>query len=94
MDVKKIAAKLPPGYAEDTASMDAAQLRAEIVKAETAALEVRRERDADEKLSGAKEIARELAAPYRDAEKAQRAKVEWVLHLLEERGQLGVGGAT
>lgn len=91
MDIKKIAAKLPPGYAEDAAGMDGRQLRDEIVRAETALHEVDKELKADEKLTGAREIVKDMVGAYNDAKRAQRAKIQYVLHLLEERGELGVG---
>lgn len=91
MDIKKILAKLPVGFAEDAAGMDAEQLRAEVLKAETSIREVEREQGQDEKLAGAREIVKDIMGGYNDAKKAQRAKIAYALHLLEERGQLGVG---
>ena len=94
MDIKKIIKSLPTGYAEDAASLDGEQLRAEIIKAETSQRETEREMKADEKLCGAKEVVKDLAAGYRDAIKAQRAKISYSLHLLDERGELGTDAAT
>ena len=93
MNIKKIIAKLPAGFVEDAAGMDGEQLRAEIVKAETNIREVEREMGADEKLAGAREIVKDITGAYNDAKKAQRAKIAYSLHLLEERGELGVGEA-
>lgn len=94
MDLKKIIAKLPAGFLEDAAGMDEHQLRAEVVKAETAIREVEREKGNDEKLAGAREIVKDISAGYNDAKRAQRAKIAYSLHLLEERGKLGVGEST
>lgn len=91
MDIKKIIAKLPVGYLEDSAGMDGAALRAEIIKAETSLREVDTAQRADEKLAGAREIVKDIVGGYNDAKKAQRAKIAYSLHLLEERGELGVG---
>jgi len=91
MDIKKIIAKLPPGYAEDMAGMNDAQIRAEIIKAETAIRYTEQEMAADEKLRGARELAKDLSAPYREANNAQKAKIRYSLHVLEERGTLGTG---
>lgn len=88
MDIKKIVAKLPTGYAEDAAGMDGEQLRAEIIKAETSLREVEMEMKADEKLAGAKEILKDISGAYADAKRAQRAKIAYSLHLLDERGEL------
>ncbi len=89
MDIKKIIARLPSGYVEETAGMDGAQLRSEIIKAEASLREVDKEQKADEKLQGAKELLKDLAGAYNDARKAQRAKIAYTLHMLEERGELG-----
>jgi len=91
VDIKKIIARLPVGFVEDAAAMDGDALRATIVRAEELVREVEREQGADEKLQGAREIARDLARGYNDAKRAQRAKIAYALHLLEERGESGVG---
>jgi hypothetical protein len=85
MDVLKIIKKLPTGYADEAAAMDGDKLRAEIVKAEGALHECDRLMEDDEKLQAAKLIAKDLGAGYRDARKAQRAKIAYVLYLLEEK---------
>lgn len=91
MDIKKIIAKLPVGFAEDAAGMDADALRAVIIAAETSLRNVEQEMKANEKLTGARELVKDFMAPYNEAKKAQRAKIAYALHVLEERGQLGVG---
>ena len=91
MDIKKIIGRLPTGFAEDAAGMNGDQLRAEIIKAETALRTVEQEMKADEKLTGAKELVKDYSAAYNDAKKAQRAKIAYSLHVLDERGELGTG---
>lgn len=91
LDIKKIIAKLPVGYAEEAAGMDGDALRAEIIRAETSIREVEKEQTGDEKLQGAREIVKDIVGSYNDAKRAQRAKIAYSLHLLEERGELGVG---
>lgn len=91
MDIKKIIAKLPVGFVEDAAAMDGDALRAAIVRAEELVREVEREQGQDEKLQGAREIVRDIMGGYNDAKRAQRAKIAYALHLLEERGESGVG---
>ncbi len=91
MDIKKIIAKLPVGFAEDAAAMDGDALRAAIVRAEELVRETEREQGQDEKLQGAREIVKDLSRGYNDAKRAQRAKIAYALHLLEERGESGVG---
>jgi hypothetical protein len=94
LDIKKIIAKLPTGFVDDAMGMDGEQLRAEIIRAETALHEVDKGQKADEKLQGARELVKELVGAYNDAKRAQRAKISYVLHLLEERGELGTGELT
>jgi hypothetical protein len=91
MDIKKIIGKLPTGFVEDAAGMDGDALRAAIIKAETSIREVEREMGQDERLSGARDIVKDIVGGYNDAKKAQRAKIAYSLHLLEERGELGRG---
>jgi hypothetical protein len=91
LDIKKVIAKLPAGYVDEVAGMDGARLRAEIIQAESNLREILREQAADEKLAGARELVKEFLSAYNEAKKAQRAKIEYLLHLLEERGELGTG---
>ncbi len=91
MDINKIISKLPSGYVDDASGMNGDQLRAEIIKAETSLREVDIAQKADEKLTGARDIVKDIVGGYNDAKKAQRAKIAYTLHLLEERGELGVG---
>lgn len=88
MDIMKLLNKLPPGYAEDLAGYDDAQLQAELVQCEANIHQVETDKAADEKLAGAKAIVKDLSAPYRDAISAQRAKIKYVLASLMERGKL------
>lgn len=91
MDIKKIIAKLPTGYIDDTSGMDGNELRSEIIKAETAIREMLKEMAADEKLQGARELVKDFVAGYNEVKKAQRAKIDYLLHVLDERGELGMG---
>lgn len=91
MDIKKIISRLPTGFVEDAAGMDGDALRAEIIKAETSIREVEREMGQDDKLQGARDIVKDIVGSYNDAKRAQRAKIAYSIHLLEERGELGRG---
>lgn len=85
---------MPTGFVDDASGMNGDRLRAEIIRAETALREVEQLTKADTKLQGAKEIVKDIVGSYNDARRAQRAKIAYVLHVLEERGELGVGEAT
>jgi hypothetical protein len=68
----------------DAASTD--DLKKIIVTCEGNIYTVDKEQEADHKLNGAKEIVKELSAPYRDAKKVQQAKIQYALFLLESKG--------
>lgn len=89
MDINKIIAKLPTGFVDDVAGMNQTALRNAIIQSETNIRQIELDKAEDEKLIGAKEIVKDLNGPYRDAITAQRAKIKYVLHVLEERGELG-----
>lgn len=91
MDIKKIIARLPVGFVEDSAAWGEQELKDCIVKAETVLRDTEREMKSNEKLQGAKEIVKDIGGAYNDTIKAQKAKIAYSLHLLEERGQLGTG---
>lgn len=57
-----------------------------IVTSEGNIYTIDQEKDADIKLSGAKELVKEYSAPYRDALKVQMAKIKYALFLLEGKG--------
>lgn len=89
MDLEKLLKKLPTGFKDEADGMTESVLRAQIIQAEANIKAVENERDEDEKLTGAKELVKDLSGPYRDAISAQRAKIAYLLHRLEEEGVLG-----
>lgn len=68
----------------DAASVD--DLKKIIVTCEGNIYTIDQEKDADTKLTGAKELVKEYSEPYRDALKVQTAKIKYVLFLLEGKG--------
>lgn len=83
---KKWADKLPPGFMDTAGSMDEDELKKVIVECEGNIYTIEKEKAKDVKLSAAKEMTKEISAPYRDASAAQTAKIKYVLYLLENRG--------
>lgn len=83
---KKWADKLPTGFTDTAASMSDAELEKVIVDCEGNIYTIDKEKQNDVKLKGAKEVAKEISAPYRDASNTQMAKIKYVLYLLENRG--------
>lgn len=81
----KIVAKMPEfKETADAASVD--DLKKIIVTCEGNIYTVNQDEAANVKLTAAREMAKELAEPYRDAKKAQQAKIQYALFLLENKG--------
>jgi hypothetical protein len=68
----------------DAASVE--DLKKIIVECEGNIHTVSRDEEADIKLSGAREMSKELSAPYREAKKYQQAKIQYALLCLESKG--------
>jgi len=68
----------------DAASTD--DLKKIIVTCEGNIYTVEKEKDDDVKLTGAKELVKEMSAPYKDALKVQMAKIKYSLFLLQGKG--------
>jgi len=68
----------------DVASTD--ELKKIIVTCEGNIYTVDKEKLEDVKLNAAKEIVKEMSAPYRDAVKIQTAKIKYALFLLDGQG--------
>lgn len=83
---KKWADKLPTGFADTASSMSDEELKKVIVDCEGNIYTIEKEKQSDVKLKAAKEVAKDAAAPYRDAANAQMAKIKYALYLLENRG--------
>lgn len=82
----KVIKKLPTGYLDEAGAMSVEELKQEILKAVQNLRETMDEEEADEKLQGAKELVKDLGGGYKDARDAQNAKINYVLHVLGEKG--------
>lgn len=87
--VAKMVKKLSPGFLEDVAKMDAASVQAAMVAAEKELQLIEETQENDDKLKGAKELLRDLAAPYREQRALSKAKLGYLVHILKERELLG-----
>lgn len=95
MNMNKIVSKLPVGFADEAQALDNTALERCVLDATQALAEVDREIAEHEQLKAAKAVVRDLMGPFQDARKAQRAKIAYCLHLIEERGIMrGVGAAS
>lgn len=68
----------------DAGSVD--DLKKIIVDCEGNLWTIAKEKEADVKLNGAKELVKDLGGAYRDGQKAQNAKIQYALFLLESKG--------
>jgi hypothetical protein len=68
----------------DAASVE--ELKKIIVACEGNLYTINKEEEADVKLTAARETAKELAAPHRDAKNHQQAKIQYALLCLESKG--------
>jgi hypothetical protein len=93
VDLEKVKKALPTGWAEEADAMDVDALKGVIVECAANESRLKRERDGDEKLAGAKEIVKDIGGGYSEAIKTQQAKTAYSLHLLEQKGDVAVGEA-
>jgi hypothetical protein len=68
----------------DAASVE--ELNSIIITSEGNIFTVEKEKEDDVKLTGAKELVKEMSAPYKDALKVQMAKIKYALFLLQGKG--------
>jgi hypothetical protein len=87
--IAKMVKKLSPGFLEDVAKMDAAAIKAAMVTVEKELQTIEETQEHDDKLNGAKELLRDLSAPYREQKAVAKAKIGYLVHMLKERELLG-----
>jgi hypothetical protein len=78
--------KLPDGFTDTVESMDQKEIQKIIFYCEGHIYTVDKAKQADAKLNGAKDLAKEYAAPYAESKAALTAKIKYCLYLLESRG--------
>lgn len=77
---------LPAGYKDEADAMDEVALKKVIVDSEGNLYTIEKEKEADTKLTAAKELVKDLSGAYRDAAKTQNAKIKYALFVLESKG--------
>lgn len=75
-----------PEFKDTADAASTEELKKIIVTCEGNIYTIEKDQESDVKLTAAKEMAKELAAPYRDAKKVQQAKIQYALFLLEGKG--------
>lgn len=76
-----------PEFKEIADASSPEDLKKIIVQCEGNIYTIDKEKDNDVKLNAAKELVKEMSAPYRDAIKVQTAKTKYCLFLLEGKGE-------
>lgn len=78
--------KLPTGFIENVESMKTKEINEKILESEGHVYEVEKAKEEDEKLNQAKELVKELSAPYRETVSNEKAKIKYCIWALEQRG--------
>lgn len=85
--------KKMPEFKATAEAASVEELKKIIVECEGNVYTVEKEMEADTTLAGYKEAVKDAVAPYRDGKKAQQAKIQYALFLLEGKGvDLGNNG--
>lgn len=83
----KILKKVPKGFVDEADKWSEKRLKEEILLCEGGISGAEKARDADKELNDAKEIVKELSAPYREDIATYCAKIDYVMWLLEQKGK-------
>jgi hypothetical protein len=83
---QKYAKKLPQEFVDAVSGMSDEEIKARLLTCEGNIYEVENAKASDEKLFAARELAKDLASPYRDSKAIENAKIQWCLFTLESRG--------
>ncbi len=75
-----------PEFKDTADASNPEELKKIIISSEGNISLIEKEKEADVKLNAAKEIAKDISGGYRDASKAQMAKIKYALYLLESKG--------
>jgi hypothetical protein len=79
---------LPTGWKDEADAMKEEQLRTVIVDSSNNLAVVEKEMADNKSLQSLKEKVKDASAGYNDAKKAQKAKIAYSLHRLEEMGKI------
>lgn len=85
-DIRTQAEEDYPEFVEEVNNATSEQLTERLAQLAKSREEIQDSKEADDALAEAKSTASELAAPYRDAQKAVRLKSRFIIATLKERG--------
>lgn len=86
--LKKVMSKLPETYADTVESMSKDDLKEEVIKCQSVIVSTEKDKEEDTKLTGAKEIVKDLSSGYGGVIGTQKAKIKYIFHVMEARGYL------
>jgi hypothetical protein len=79
---------LPIGWKDEADAMNETHLRAVIVDCSNNLRTIEKEMGEDSNLQKLKEKAKDAGAGYNEAKLAQKAKIDYALHCLEQKGKI------
>ena len=88
MKLSTIMKNLPTGWQDEADAMSETALRNVIVDSTNNLKTIEDEMAENEDLKKLKERVKEASAGYNDAKKAQKSKVAYALHCLEQKGKI------
>ena len=78
--------KIDPAFVDTVGAMDAEEIKQRILTCEGHIYEIENAKDADEKLTAARESVKEFSKDYRESKAIETAKIKYCLFTLEGRG--------
>jgi len=78
--------RLNPEFVEAVNAMDEENIKQRILTCEGNLYEITAAKKSDEKLNAAKEIVKDMSAPYNESKAQEQAKIQFCIFTLEGRG--------
>lgn len=82
----KLLKKLSPEFVDAVNGLSDEEIKARILTCEGNLYEIASAKEKDEKLNAAKEIVKDLSAPYAESKASESAKIQFCIFTLESRG--------
>ena len=83
---KKLKAMLSPDWLSKVDSMSQDEMNEDVVKCQQTMALTEQDMADDEKLTAAKELAKDLSFSYKEVLKMEKVKVKYLLHVMKSRG--------
>lgn len=82
----KLLKKLPSGFTDEMESKSVEEIKKTLFDCEGNIYTIEKAKENDHKLNGAKDLVKDLSAPYTEGKTVQATKIKYCLYLLEGRG--------